>query len=345
MATDFKYYNTIDIILKANIRLLLLLFVLHFGIAANAQAGTVPKPLYDDPIYHGAADPVVIYNKAKKKWWLFYTNRRATDTDSTVRWVHGTRIGIAESADGTTWRYLDTANINYRPDAGYTFWAPDITEYNGIYHMYVTYVPGTFADWNHPRRIIHLTSKDLLNWHYETTLDLSSEKVIDPAVFKSGDGHWYLWYNNEKDGKSIYYAESNDLYHWTDKGKAIATRGEGPKVFYWKNKYFMIVDVWKGMEVFSSNDLKNWERQTGRILELPGKGRDDQAIGGHCDVVVNDGKAYIIYFTHPGRSKDHPAAKGSFDDKRSVLQLAELHYENGTITCDRDEELAVKWKR
>ena len=30
--------------------------------------------------------------------------------------------------------------------------------------------------------------------------------------------------------KSIYYADSKDLYHWIDKGKAIAARGEGPKV-------------------------------------------------------------------------------------------------------------------
>lgn len=64
-----------------------------------AQQNTVPKPLYDDPVYHGAADPVIIYNKAEKKWWMFYTNRRATINDSTVQWVHGTRIGIAESKE------------------------------------------------------------------------------------------------------------------------------------------------------------------------------------------------------------------------------------------------------
>lgn len=64
-----------------------------------AQQNTVPKPLYDDPVYHGAADPVIIYNKAKKNWWMFYTNRRATINDSTVQWVHGTRIGIVESKE------------------------------------------------------------------------------------------------------------------------------------------------------------------------------------------------------------------------------------------------------
>jgi len=306
---------------------------------------TAPKPLYDDPVYHGAADPVVIYNKQKKKWWMFYTNRRASLNDSTgVAWVHGTRIGIAESEDGREWKYADTATINYRPDDGYTFWAPDVIEHNGVYHMYLTYVPGIFKDWNHPREIVHLTSNDLLNWQYESTLKLVNQKVIDASVFKLPDGTWRMWYNNEKDGKSIYYADSKDLYNWTDKGKAIAARGEGPKVFRFKNKYWMIVDVWKGMELYYSGDLLKWTKQSKRILEEPGRGVDEHAIGGHCDVVVNNDRAYVFYFTHPGRRKDMPAAKNSFDDKRSVIQLGELHYANGEITCDRDKLVDIKLK-
>jgi beta-xylosidase len=330
----------------SKIKILVLLSVLCAFVAQTSSAQkTAPKPLFDDPVYHGAADPVIIYNKAKKKWWMLYTNRRASIIDSTVQWVHGTRIGIAESKDGINWKYVDTVNINYRPDEGYTHWAPDVTENNGTYHMYLTYVPGTFKDWNHPRVIVHLTSVDLQNWKYESTLKLVNEKVIDASVYKVNDTLWRMWYNNEKDGKSIYYAESNDLYHWTDKGKAIATRGEGPKVFYWQQKYFMIVDAWKGMEIFSSDDLLNWKKQPQRILEEPGTGKDDQAIGGHCDVVVNDGKAYVYYFTHPGRSKANPAAKGSFDDKRSVIQIAELEYSNETVTCNRNKPVTAKLKK
>ncbi len=311
---------------------------------AFAQKGVVPKPLFDDPVYHGAADPVIIYNKAKKKWWMFYTNRRASIQDTTVQWVHGTRIGIAESKDGVKWKYLDTTNIKFRRDSGYTHWAPDVIEHNGTYHMYLTYVPGTFKDWNHPRVIVHLTSKDLRNWDHRSTLKLVNEKVIDASVFKISDSLWRMWYNNEKDGKSIYYADSKDLYNWEDKGKAIAARGEGPKTFCWQGKYFMIVDAWKGMEVYSSVDLLTWKKQASRILEEPGKGKDDQAIGGHCDVVVHNNRAFVYYFTHPGRSKTNPAARGSFDDKRSVIQVAELKYINGEIVCNRDEPLTFRLK-
>ncbi len=325
-------------------RIFLAILILIVSLSAIAQKRSVPKPLFDDPIYHGAADPVIVYNKKKKCWWMFYTNRRASIEDSTVQWVHGTRIGIAESKDGRTWKYKDTANINHRPDNGYTHWAPDVIEHKGTYHMYLTYVPGTFKDWNHPRVIVHLTSADLLNWKYKSTLKLVNEKVIDASVFKVNDSLWRMWYNNEKDGKSIYYADSKDLYNWVEKGKAIAARGEGPKTFYWNGKYFMIIDAWKGMEVFSSDDLLAWQKQSTRILETPGKGKDDQAIGGHCDVVVSEGRAFVYYFTHPGRNKANPAARGSFNDKRSVIQLAELKYINGEVTCDRNEPIAGKKK-
>jgi hypothetical protein len=299
-----------------------------------------PKPLYSDPVHDGAADPVIIWNKKKKSWFMFYTNRRANIQDSTgVKWVHGSKIGIATSADGRTWTYLDTANINYRPDSVYTFWAPDVVEHNGQYHMYLTYVPGIFSDWNHPRNIVHLTSSDLLNWNYQSTLKLVNDKVIDASVFQLPDGTWRLWYNNERDGKSIWYADSRDLYLWTGKGKAIASRGEGAKVFGWKGKYWMIVDAWKGLEIYSSTDLLQWKKQEERILEAPGIGKDDQAIGGHPDVVINNGKAYLFYFTHPGRAKTN--REQSMDQRRSVIQLTELFHRDGKIFCDRDKPVYI----
>ena len=310
---------------------------------AQSTGTPASKPLYIDPVYNGAADPVVIWNKQKQKWWMFYTNRRANIQDATgVQWVHGTRIGIAESTDGAVWKYVDTADINYRPDEGYTFWAPDVIEHNGTYHMYLTYVPGIFSDWNHPREIVHLTSADLYHWKYESILSLANKKVIDASVFQLPDGTWRMWYNNERDGKSIYYADSKDLYHWTDKGKAIAARGEGPKVFRWKEKYWMVVDAWKGLEIYNSDDLLNWTRQENRILEDPGTGAEDKTIGGHPDVVVNGGKAYIFYFIHPGRRKDKPPTPGSEEERRSLIQLAELKYANGEILCNRDEKVFIK---
>ena len=43
------------------------------------QAGkAAAKPLYRDPVFDGAADASLCYNRQEHKWLMFYTNRRAT---------------------------------------------------------------------------------------------------------------------------------------------------------------------------------------------------------------------------------------------------------------------------
>ena len=316
---------------------------------SNGKTGKLaPKPLFRDPVFDGAADPTVIWNRAEKKWFMFYTNRRAKDTTiGGVAWVHGTRIGIAESSDGgATWKYRDTADIGYRSDPGYTFWAPEVIDDKGVYHMYLTYVPGVFTDWDHPRVIIHLTSNNLLNWKYESTLQLVNGKVIDPCVMKLPDGTWRMWYNNEKDGKSIYYANSPDLYNWRDGGKAVHDQpGEGPKVFKWRDKYWMITDIWQGLAVYSSDDRMNWTRQKGDLLAIPGKGTDDGVKGGHCDVVISgDNRAYLFYFTHPGRIESAQKKESQYNQQRSSIQVVELNYANGMLSCNRDEPTYIQMR-
>lgn len=301
------------------------------------------KPLFRDPVHDGAADPVLCWNHTEGKWFMFYTNRRANVPNTPgVTWVHGTHIGIAESSDdGATWKYRGTANINYGQDE-YSYWAPEVIEHEGTYHMYLTFVPGIFADWSHPRDIIHLTSKDLLDWQFESTLKLSSNRVIDACVIRLSNGTWRVWYNNEVDRKSIYYADSPNLYQWQDRGKAMGERpGEGPKVFRWKNRYWMIVDVWQGLGVYYSDDCVTWTRQVKNLLEEPGKGPDDKVKGGHPDVVVSGDRAYLFYFTHPGRRNDNPKSD-LYDQRRSSIQVVELTYTNGQITCDRDKPTYIR---
>ncbi len=303
----------------------------------------VSKPLFRDPVHDGAADPVLCWNRTEEKWFMFYTNRRANVAETSgVTWVHGTKIGIAESSDaGANWKYRDTANIKYGKGE-YSYWAPEVIEHNGTYHMYLTFVPGIFADWSHPRDIIHLTSKNLLDWQFESTLKLSSNRVIDACVIRLSNGTWRMWYNNEVDRKSIYYADSPDLYKWQDRGKAMGERpGEGPKVFHWKNRYWMIVDVWQGLGIYYSDDCLTWTRQTKNLLEEPGKGPDDKVKGGHPDVVVSGDRAYLFYFTHPGRRPGNPKSN-LYDQRRSSIQVVELKYMNGQITCDRDKPTYIR---
>ena len=39
----------------------------------------LPAPLFRDPIYDCPTDPAVIWNREEEQWYLFYTQRRASD--------------------------------------------------------------------------------------------------------------------------------------------------------------------------------------------------------------------------------------------------------------------------
>ena len=215
---------------------------------------------------------------------------------SGVAWVHVTRIGIAESADaGRTWRYRGTADIELPSALGGndpTYWAPDVfTAPDGTHHMFLTVVPGVFETWEHARTIVRLTSDDLLHWRNARPLALASDRVIDACVAPLPDGGWRLWYNNERDHKSIYHADSADLQTWIDRGKSpgVGERpGEGPYVFEWRGHHWMLVDLWKGLGVYRSDDLTHWTAQPGELLGRPGLGPDDGVNGGHPGLVVSN---------------------------------------------------------
>lgn len=310
-----------------------LLGTLLLGAATPAASD---KPMYRDPVWDGAADASTVYDKARREWRVFYTNRRATlkgGTDDDVTWVHGTAIGMAVSKDGKHWRYAGTAAI---PAActGPTLWAPELGYYKGQWHMWVTVVPGIYSNWDGKRFIVHLTSRDLKSWTCGDRLALGSEHVIDPAVAEIAPGRYRLWYNEESSGKTIYTADSDDLVHWTPGPRVVDTPCEGPKAFFWHGRWWLVTDAWKGLMVLHSPDATHWTRQDGYILGDPGRSRTDRAKGQHPDIVVVGDRAFIIYFVH--QSGEPEAVKDPRWGRRTVLQIAELRYDNGRLTVDRN---------
>jgi hypothetical protein len=309
----------------------------------DAAVTAAPKPLFRDPVHDGAADPVVVWNRAERKWFMLYTNRRANVPGlKGVAWVHGTRIGIAESADGgVTWKYRGTADIQLdEPDDSH--WAPEVVWDKGLYHMFLSLVPGMHEDWGGQRFIHHLTSTNLLRWADAGRLPLASDRVIDACVLRMPDGAWRMWYKNEPDGSRIYRADSPDLNTWTDRGRALDSGAcEGPKVVRWRGMYWMVVDEWKGLAVYRSDDAEHWERQPDNLLAKPGQGPDDRVKGGHPDFVINDDRAWLFYFTHPGR-RGPDENKDTVEQRRSSIQVAEVEIEKGWLMCDRDRPARIR---
>jgi hypothetical protein len=300
--------------------------------AAADSMQTAPAPLFVDPVYDGAADPTLIWNVEEKAWWMFYTSRRANQSgEPGVRWCHKTDIGIAVSKDsGRTWAYNGIARGLAFEDGPNTWWAPELIRHGDLYHMFVSYVPGMHDDWSGDRFILHYTSDNLGDWKYEGRIPLSSNRVIDPCVYRFPDGVWRMWYKDEADDCHIYLAESTDLNKWKVIGPAETTRGqEAPNVFRLGGWYWMLTDS-GGLNHYRSKDGLHWEDR-GAFMQKPGKRTDDNYVAQHPDVVILDGATYVVYFVHPfGKKHTEP------DKHRSVLQAAKLEVRDDKLIAIRD---------
>jgi len=301
-------------------------------------------PLFRDPIYDAPTDPVVIWNNERKEWWMFYTQRRSARNIIGVAHIHGTAIGVASSKDGAKWLYRGVLpNLDF--DIGHnTFWAPEIIFEKGEYHMYVSYITGIPTDWDEERHILHYTSEDLWNWKFRSILPLSSDRVIDACVHVLPDGTYKMWYKDEVHGSHTYIAVSSDLYNWQAGGAEIIDRPhEGPNVFEFGGKIWLITDEWNGMGVYESTDFTNWSRN-GVILRDGGKRECDGVMGNHADVLVYGDEAYIFYFTHPFFKNEERLKSGFVEGEtrgRTCIQVARLTVQNGRLCCNRDEDFEL----
>jgi hypothetical protein len=302
---------------------------------------TPPAPLFRDPVYDGAADPTIVWNRQEKSWWIVYTQRRANADCPGVAWGHGTDIGIASSADGgRSWCYHGTlCGLSFERGRN-SFWAPEVIWHAGQYHMYVSYVPGVPHDWSGTRDIVHMTSDNLWDWRFESVLPLSSRNVIDACVHRLPNGRWRLWYKDELNGSHTYAADSDDLHRWQVAGPVITDcPHEGPNVFCWRGAYWMVTDPWDGLGVYRSSDCESWTRQS-NILATPGRRPDDGHLGHHADVLVQGEDAYIFYFVHPQAGEEIAATIPGVEPyarRRTSLQVARLATDGDRLICDRDK--------
>ncbi|MFS0865798.1 family 43 glycosylhydrolase [Microbacterium sp. 179-B 1A2 NHS] len=294
--------------------------------------------LYRDPVYDGATDPTVVI--AAGGWWMFYTQRRATHPDPGpgVAWVHGSRIGVARSADGVVWTYAGTLEPDAAGDlvlapggpasvVDRTHWAPEVVFDGSRWRMYLTEIDGVPDRWpGHARTIVEYRSDDLSAWRRVGALALDSDRVIDAAVARTPDGRWRLWYKDEAADSVTKVAVSSDLAAWEPGGTAVGGRPhEGPYAFERGGWWWLIVDEWRGMAVYRSTDAVDWRRQGGPdevILgagEVPGPG-----FGHHGAAVVDGDDLWFYFFGHPAAAYVPGVDAESAAERRCAIYRARL---------------------
>lgn len=196
-----------------------------------------------------------------------------------------------------------------------------------------------FNNWGGERQLFHYTSTNLRDWKFEETI--GTRGCIDAYVIQLKDGSWKMWYKDETRGSHTISATSSNLFNWriSNQAEVSGNAHEGPVIFYWRNKYWMITDKWNGLDCYESEDAIKWKYNSS-ILNKPGTRPDDNVMGRYADVQIINDKAYIFYFTHPGRIYKNAKEideTGQIRFQRSSLQLAELEILDGKIICNRDK--------
>ncbi len=303
-----------------------------------------PAPLFRDPVFDGAADPSLVWHEAEKAWYIFYTQRRSNQDLPGVSWAFGTKVAIAKSTDkGRSWQYVGTAEGLSRGLAQETFWAPHVFEENGTFHMFVTFIPiisERFGSGQANPQILHYTSRNLVQWKFSDVVDVGSDRIIDPAVVKLRDGRWLMVFRDDRQKSMTAKVVSRDLKEWTRiEGVSGQGRHEAPVVLFWKNKFWLFIDEWKGIAVYQSDDGIQYTRNN-LILDQSGKRPEDGYFGSHPGVALAGDRAFIFYHCHHGKTigVKPPAEEGnSLRNKLTSLQVAELEVRDGKIICDRGE--------
>lgn len=311
---------------------------------------------YRDPVYDGATDPKVIIDQAGG-WWMFYTQRRATHPDPGpgVAWVHGSRIGVAQSADGVQWRFAGT--LEPSPDGAVlgldaagppaaverTHWAPEVVFDGACWRMYLTEIDGIPDRWpGFARHIVEYRSSDLAQWRRIGALPLPGERAIDAAVANIAPAgaapQWRLWYKDEAADSTTAVAASADLESWHVLGTAIGGRAhEGPDVFRLGGCWWMLVDEWRGMGVFRSDDAVTWTRQGGPDDVVLGAGSGPGGGFGHHGALVHDGTAAWFYFFGHVPGEGEAADADPAERRRCAVARAGVRVDDGRLRVDAIE--------
>ncbi|MEL7119359.1 MAG: family 43 glycosylhydrolase [Bacteroidota bacterium] len=326
----------------------------------------VPSPLFIDSNYHGSADPEIIWNEAEQQWYIYYTARRPALENTWLR----TPIGVITSKDLINWSFKGYCKFDGEggsKDEDETFWAPAIIAHQDKLHMFVTYKPDTtttLGPWGGPGAIIHYEAPltdPIDGWKKVGNMHSDSLITIDASVYQTGS-EFHVWYKGKVKGNKkneLFHLTSKDLYNWESQGFSksdvfnaqVTGSGfeEAPYIFQWQDQYWLITDPHKGLFVYQSTDGENWNFQ-GSILKEGGTRKFDSTMARHCSVAVIEDRAFIFYHVEPWRQyeadpklgKKIPTYEQPLENRRCVLQMAELEWVDGKIVCDRNKSVFLK---
>lgn len=263
---------------------------------------------YTNPVQPGCADPVVLFRDGIYHAYV-------THTGGSPRGGKGIRLHT--SRDLVNWTDRGFA-LDSRDSWGNSkFWAPDIVERGGVFHLYYA------AE----ERLCVATAKSPLGpFRQEVREPMLPESLrIDGHVFEDDDGRRYFYYVTFNNGNEIWGGRLNDDMRRVDPGslrmmlradqpweRHQAPIVEGPAMLKHKGTYYL---TYSGSHyehpeyavgyATSRSPLGPWKKyEFNPVMKSTAYAR---GTAHHCFVSSPDGKeTFIVYHRHQGPGRTNP---------------------------------------
>jgi beta-xylosidase len=163
--------------------------------SATDRGDDIPALRYRNPVYDGyVADPFVL--RTADGYVAFGTRDPAQPTR-----LGGLEFEILTSPDLVSWTLVGGALTTIGPEHGTDYWAPEVVEHAGRYHLYYSVGHG---DRDHHLRVA--TADSPLGPYTDCGTNLTPGEMfaIDPHPFRDADGTWYVFYARDVlDGERV----------------------------------------------------------------------------------------------------------------------------------------------
>jgi arabinan endo-1,5-alpha-L-arabinosidase len=153
--------------------------------ASHKKSASAPPRTYTNPVYTGSMpDPSVIRHRG-----IYY----AFGTTGNERTRDGRIFSVLGSRDLVNWERLGGALMPPSTDQGTQYWAPEVTESDGMFYLY--YAMGGLEPEKFELRVATSIRPEGPYVDAAKLLDCESNRfTIDPFPFRDDDGQWYMFY-------------------------------------------------------------------------------------------------------------------------------------------------------
>ena len=148
-------------------------------------SGRLVDIVYTNPVYTASMpDPSVIRSK---DWYYAY------GTTGGARTEDGRIFTTLRSRDLVSWERLGGALIPPSENRRVQYWAPEVTEHNGVFYLY--YSMGGVEDEKFELRVATSPKPEGPFTDVTKLTDCENNRfTIDAFPFKDSDGQWYMYY-------------------------------------------------------------------------------------------------------------------------------------------------------